>query len=105
MRVDNKMKLLELLDLPLKEILDKYCLLWSAECCYIYGITTHKAINEIADKYNICDEPSLVAEPILFNIDLLAEFEDENNPAEILTVEKIEELIDNHLPIEKKEKQ
>ena len=102
MRVDNKMKLIELLDMTLREILEKYCVLFSEECCHTYGITTHDAIGEIAEEYDLCDEPSLTAQPILFNIELLCEFEDENNTAEILTTEAIRQLIENHLPIEKK---
>lgn len=97
-----KLKLVELLDMPLREILENYCVLFSEECCWTYGVTTHDAFREIEQKYDMVDEPSMVAEPILFNVDLLMEFEDDDNPTEILTVEKIEEIIDNNLMIEKK---
>ena len=96
------MKLIKLLDLTLREILEKYCVLFSEECCWTYGITTHEAINKIAEKYNLSDAPSLTVQPILFNLEILLEFEDETNDAEILTVKDIENLIENHLPIEKK---
>lgn len=99
------MKLIELLDVPLREILENYCVLFSEECCWIYGITTHEAFGEIVEKYDLCDEPSLTSQPILFNLELLLEFEDETNDAEILTTKDIERLIENHLPIEKKGEQ
>lgn len=97
------MKLTELLDMTLREVIDKYCVLFSEECCWTYGVTTHDAIGEIAEKYDLCDEPSLTSQPILFNLELLCEFEDEDNDAEILTTKDIERLIENHLPIERKQ--
>ena len=94
------MKLKDILDLPLRQILEEYCQLVSLECDYVYGVTKHDTIGEIAEKYDLCDEPSISPEP-LFRLDLLVEFENEDT--EILTTEHIEHIIDN-LGLQEKKK-
>ena len=96
------MKLNDLLDMTFREVISNYCVLFSEECCYFYGISTYEAMNEIANEYELCDEPSLVVEPILFNMEVLFEFEEADDDTEVMSVEKIRELIDNNLMIEKK---
>ena len=88
------MKLTEILDLTLREILNEYCILYSAECDYIYGVTTHDVIEEMNDKYDLCDEPSIAVDSLI-NMEVLGELEDAQNDKEILTMENIEAIIEN----------
>lgn len=88
------MKIIELLDLKLKDILDKFCILYSAECDYIYGITTHDAIIEMNEKYELSNEPSIAVDSLI-NIELLCELEDTDNDTEVLTLKNIECIIKN----------
>ena len=88
------MKITELLGLTLREILDRFCILYSAECDYIYGITTHDVIGEMNEKYDLCDEPSIAVDPLI-NMELLIELEDEDNDIEVLTMQNIEKIIEN----------
>ena len=94
------LKAQELLELKLKDILEKYCIVMSAECDYVYGITTQKDVNKLSEKWNLQDEPSFVAEPII-PIDYLVEIEENET---ILTEKMMDELIENNLLIERKEK-
>lgn len=50
------MDLDELLDLPLREVLENYSAVGSLECGYWYGIFNDKDIKKITDNYNIEEE-------------------------------------------------
>lgn len=90
-----KMRLEELLDMPFKEVLENFGVLYSPECDYIYGITTKEATEKLFEKYDLCEQESMDCEPLL-RFDVLCEFEENG---EVLTFERIEEIIENNLDI------
>lgn len=61
------MKLDDLMDLPLREVLDKYCGALSLECCYYYGIFKYEDIERLYKEYNIDEEypESFCPEPLV----------------------------------------
>jgi hypothetical protein len=50
------MKLEELLDLTLREIVNTYCVVWNLECGYAYGIFKIEDIDQIIEEYNVLEE-------------------------------------------------
>lgn len=48
----------DLLDLTLREILEKYCMLYSLECDYYYGMTTYDDAEKLFDEYGLDDSDS-----------------------------------------------
>ena len=93
------MKLQKLLEMPLKEVLEKFCVLYSPECDYIYGIATNEAVTEILEKYDFSEEASMDSEPLI-RLDVLFEFEEN---CDVLTFKRIDEIIENNLDIPLKE--
>ena len=85
------MKIENLLDLTLREILENYVSVQSLECGYFYGITTVEDANKIFEEYGVHEtyaEAFFVDN--LVNDELLL---DEGKP--ILTYEKLEEICKN----------
>ena len=93
------MKFEELLPKTLEEVIENYAILYSPECDYIYGITDTDTIQTIQNTYNITeeDEASISADTLL-NWKILETETDKD----ILTIEKIEKIMEN-LGIQKKE--
>ena len=48
----------ELLDLPLREVLENYCTVCNLECGYYYGIFRFDDVEQIIEEYNIEEEYS-----------------------------------------------
>lgn len=46
----------ELLDLPLREILNNFVVVYSPECAYYYGIFRDEDVEKIYQEYNIDDD-------------------------------------------------
>ena len=90
------MKVTDLLDLTVREVLEEYCVLFSPECCYTYGVTTNELAEKMYQDYNIEDEypESMCPEPLINH-----EVWDHE---ELIDWEKIERIMDN-LGISKKE--
>lgn len=92
------MKFEELLDKPLKELLDGYALLYNLECGYYYGICDLDTIDMMFQEYNVEEYSdamyvdSLIPESVLQNID-----------DETVSYEKIEKIM-NNLGISKRTK-
>lgn len=42
--------------MTVREVLDEYCVLFSPECCYIYGVTSWDNANKMYEEYNIEEE-------------------------------------------------
>ena len=57
----------DLMEMTLKEVLDKYCAVMSPECCYYYGIFKHEDVKNIYKEYNIEKEypESFEPEPLI----------------------------------------
>ena len=47
------MKLDELLDLTLRELLENYVVLYNYECCYPYGIAPVEVVDEMYRTYDV----------------------------------------------------
>lgn len=47
------MKIDDILDLTLREILDTYCIVYSPECDYIYGFSDYETMEKLYENYNI----------------------------------------------------
>lgn len=91
------MKIDDLLDMTLREVLDEYVSIQSLECGYFYGITTVEDANRIFDEYGVKEtyaEAFFVDN--LVNDELLL---DGDKP--ILDYEKLVEIVTN-LGVEKK---
>ena len=87
----------DLLDLPLREVLDNYISVESLECGYKYGITKIDDANKIFDEYNIQEDyaeafyaDNLISDELLIDCD-----------KPILSYEKLETIC-NNLGISKK---
>lgn len=84
------MKFDELLEKPLKELLDEYALLYNLECGYYYGICDLDTIDLMFQEYNVEEYEdamyidTLIPESVLQNID-----------DETLTYEKIQKIMSN----------
>ena len=50
------MKINDLLDLTLREILEKYCIVQNLECGYIYGVFKQDDVERIYEEYNVEEE-------------------------------------------------
>ena len=91
------MKIEDLLDLTLREILEKYVAIRNLECCYFYGVAPVELIEKLFKEYNINEDY-----PEAFNVENIVDDElivsyDE----ELLTYEKLERIMCN-LGISKK---
>lgn len=92
------MKVKDLLDLPFKEVLENYVLLYSPECGYYYGIVKSSLVDDIVDEYNIEEEyPESFDVECFIPIETSIECEDE-----LIDYEKLERIMDN-LGVSKKE--
>ena len=97
---DIPMKIADLMDMTLREILEEYVSIQSLECGYYYGITTVADAKKIFENYNVDEEYSegFFVENLV-NDELLL---DDSKP--ILTYEKLENIMHN-LSITPKEAQ
>lgn len=84
--------MVNILDLTLRELLEGYCILYSPECGYYYGITTWDNALRIDSEYDLEDCYSVDAESFV---------NDEIDLGKIIEWEHIEKLMDN-LDISKK---
>lgn len=50
------MKIDDLLDKPLREVLEEYCVVFSPECDYYYGITKWEDANSIYEEFDLEEE-------------------------------------------------
>lgn len=55
----------ELWNMPLKEVLDKYCVVYSPECGYYYGITTWDEALQMEEEYDLEDEYCFAADYLI----------------------------------------
>lgn len=84
------MKIKDLMDLTLGEILEKYCAVYNLECCYYYGITETDNVDEIFAEYNIEEEYSEAFNvENLINDELLLSCDDD-----ILEYDKLVKIVD-----------
>ena len=92
------MKISELLDMTLREVLDNYSAVMSLECCYYYGIFKDRDIEKVYEKYNIDEEyPEAFAPEPLISDEVLYDCSDD-----VGDYEKLERIMCN-LGISKKE--
>lgn len=84
------MDLEEILDMSLRDILDKYCAVYNLECGYYYGVSEFDSVDELFEKYNIEEEypEAFYIEPIV-NQEILDNFD------ELLSYEKMVKIMDN----------
>ena len=93
------MKIKDLMDLTLGEILEKYCAVYNLECCYYYGITEIDKIDEIFENYNIEEYSEAFNIENLINDELLLSSDDD-----LLEYDKLVKIVDG-LGITKKIKE
>ena len=91
-------KIEDLLDLSLREVLEKFVAIQSLECCYYYGIAPVELIEKLFENYNIDEYAEAFNVQNLIDDELLVSYSDP-----ILTYEKLERIMEN-LGISKKEK-
>ena len=90
-------KLNELLDKTLREVLDEYCAIYSPECDYWYGVTSYDDIDELYEHYNIEEEYSEAFVPTsIIDDELIISFDEE-----LMDYNKLEHIM-NNLGISKK---
>lgn len=91
------MKVEDLLDLSVRDLLDKYCILYNPECGYFYGVTTWDNAYKMYNEYNIEEEyPESMCTENMINDEIW--FDDE-----LIDMKKIDRIMDN-LGINKKTK-
>lgn len=79
----------DLLDMTVREVLDEYCVLFSPECCYTYGVTSWDNANQMYDEYNIEEEyPESMCPENLISDEVW-------DTDEIIDMEKINRIMDN----------
>lgn len=47
------------LDMTVRELLENFCIMYSPECDYNYGIISYDQANRIADTYDLSDQASV----------------------------------------------
>lgn len=87
----------DLFDKTLREIVDEYCVVFSPECDYTYGISTWDEAERMFEEYDLEDEYCYDADPL---VPCLNEF---YTTDKILEAEDLDRILDN-LGIEKKKK-
>ena len=87
----------ELLDLTLREILEKYCTVMSLECGYYYGVFKQEDIEKIFKEFNIEEEY-----PEAFHVETLIPLEILDAADEVKEYDSLIRIVDN-LGISKKE--
>ena len=66
-----------LLDMKLRDILDKYCVVFNPECCYYYGIFEYHDIEKLYKHYNIDEDyPEAFSVEELINHEILLDIDD-----------------------------
>lgn len=91
-------KLIELLNLTLGELLERYVQIFNAECGYLYGIAELDDVNQLYSEYNIDEDyPEAFMPEVLIHHELNIYSED----AEVMPYEKLENIMEN-LGISKK---
>lgn len=88
----------DLLEMKLKDILDEYCVVFSPECDYTYGISTWEDAERMYEEYDLEDEYCYSADTL---VPCLNEF---YLTDEILDEERLDKILDM-LGIEKKNKE
>ena len=82
------MKIDDLMDMTVRELLDQYCVVYSPECGYHYGITTWENANEIYEEYDLEEEYCFEGDyliPLDYGFDC---------GEEVLTLENLKDLMD-----------
>lgn len=78
----------ELFDMKVKDLLEEFCLVYSPECGYNYGITKCEDAEKIYEKFDLEDEYCFDTDPLIpidYGFD---------SGEEVLTLETLEEIMD-----------
>lgn len=67
----------EILDLPLREILENYCTVCNLECGYYYGVFKIEDIDEIFEHYNVNEYEEAFQVEDLIHCDVIGTYQDE----------------------------
>lgn len=86
----------ELLKLNLDEILENYCLLYSPECGYYYGIAECSDVDKLYEEYDIKEYSEAFEPDTIIPGYIISEINDK-----LLTYESLENIM-NNLDIKKK---
>ena len=93
------MKISDLLDMTLGEVLQEYCILYNLECCYNYGITSSSNADRMYDEFNVEEDyPEAMTVLSVVDDDLLLDMD-----VELVDWDKIVRIMKN-LDISKKDK-
>lgn len=67
----------DLLDLTLREILDKYCAILNLECGYYYGIFKFEDVDQIYEEFNVEEDyPDGFCVESIVNDELVVDFDE-----------------------------
>lgn len=92
------MKINDLYDLTLGELLEEYCILYNEECGYIYGITSYDLVERMFDEYDIESYSEAMVVNSLISDELII-----NDNEDLIDYDKISRIMKN-LGIVKKDK-
>ena len=90
------MKVNDLLDYTLRDLLESYCAIYNPECGYYYGIASFDDVDEIFGAYNVSEYSEGFDVENLINDEILVSFDEE-----LLSYERLERIMSN-LDISKK---
>jgi len=93
------MKLTELLDLTLRELLENYVVLYNYECCYPYGVAPIEVADKMYEEYDVKSYWEAMTTEPLIDYELLADHCDE-----VIDMDKVAIICDN-LGIKRKDEQ
>ena len=75
---EKMVKLDDLMDMTLREVLDNYCTFFNLECGYYYGIASYDLADRMYEEFNVDEEypeamsvESLIDEDLLFREELI----------------------------------
>lgn len=85
------MKIKDLLDMTLGEVLQEYCILYNLECCYNYGITSDSNADRMYNEFNVEDDyPEAMTVMSVVDDELLLDMD-----ADLVDWDKIVRIMDN----------
>lgn len=86
----------DLLDMKVREVLDEFCVAFSLECDWFYGVARWEDVNKMFEEYDLEDEYCFAGEGLVnYGLEM-------SESDQVLEVEDLRRILDN-LGIEKKQ--
>ena len=89
-------KINDLLDMSLREVLEKYCMVDNLECGYVYGVAEYDLVEDLYNEYDIESYAEAFSVDGLISDEVIVSYDDE-----VLGRDKLERILKN-LGIQKK---